>query len=195
MRWILVLCLALVAEASVADKLSLNQISRYLNGFKTGTGEFTQINEDGTLSTGTIFIKRPGRMRFEYNPPEATLVVVGQGSVVIEDKKSNSNPESYPLNRTPLSLILANRVDLGRAEMVTGHRFDGTATIVTAQDPENPETGNIQLYFTSDPVELRQWVITDANGITTAIILGALQKGGRLRDSLFDTSVIGAVER
>ena len=172
---------------ALAEKLSLNAISQYLNGLSTAQGEFTQINDDGTISTGTILIKRPGRMRFEDNPPDGTVVVAGAGAVVIFDSKSNEPPESYPLSQTPLSIILARNVDLGRARMVTGHSFDGTATVVTAQDPEHPEYGNIEMRFTANPVELRQWVINDGNGISTTMILGEMKTGGNISNSKFDT--------
>ena len=195
MTRILVALLALIfsgtlAGPAAAEKLPLSAISKYLNDLKTAKGAFTQINEDGTISTGTIYIKRPGRMRFEYNPPETVLVVVGGGAVVIDDPKSNQPPESYPLKRTPLSIILADRVDLGRARMVTGHTFDGTATVVTAQDPDNPDYGNIELLFTGNPIELRQWVINEGSGITTTVVLGELRKGGALSNALFDTGTV-----
>ena len=183
---LLAMSLALSPFAALAEKLPLNAISGYLNSLQTAEGEFTQINDDGSISTGTIYIKRPGRVRFEYNPPESALVVAGSNTVVIYDKKSNQPPESYPLNRTPLSIILARQVDLGRARMVTGHAFDGTATVVTAQDPDNPEYGNIQMKFTGKPVELRQWVINDGNGGQTTVVLGELKKGGNLPNRLFD---------
>ena len=172
--------------AALAQQLPLGQISGYLNKLQTAKGEFTQINDDGSISTGTIYIKRPGRVRFEYNPPESSLVVAGSNTVVIYDKKSNQPAETYPLDRTPLSIILARNVDLGQARMVTGHSFDGTATVVTAQDPANPEYGNIQLKFTGNPVELRQWIINDGNGSQTTVILGDLAKGGNLPNRLFD---------
>jgi outer membrane lipoprotein-sorting protein len=184
---VFVSCLMVLAPISAsAQQLSLGKISGYLNKLQTAKGEFTQINDDGSISTGTIYIKRPGKMRFEYNPPESSLVVVGSNTVVIYDKKSNQPAESYPLNRTPLSIILAKKVNLGQARMVTGHAYDGTATVVTAQDPANPEYGNIQLKFTDSPVELRQWIINDSNGSQTTVILGELKKGGNLSNKLFD---------
>ncbi len=192
----LVICLALVlAGPAAAEKLPLSAISKYLNDLKTATGEFTQINDDGTISTGEILIKRPGKMRFEYNAPDSALVIAGAGAVVILDKKSNQPPETYPLKRTPLSILLARNVDLAQARMVVGHEFDGTATVVTAQDPENPEYGNIQMLFTANPVELRQWVINDGNGISTTIVLGALEKGGRIPNAKFDTARYTAADR
>lgn len=175
-----------------AEKLSLGAISGYLNQLNTAEGAFTQINGDGSISTGQIYIKRPGRMRFEYNAPDSTVVVAGANTVVIVDRKSNTPPETYPLNRTPLSLILARNVDLERARMVVGHAYDGTATKVIAQDPDNPDYGNIELMFTANPVELRQWVIHDGNGTSTTVILGDLSRGGSLPNRLFDTSRYGA---
>ena len=76
------------------------------------------------MSTGRIFIKRPGRVRFEYNPPDKALVMAGGQQVAIFDGKSNVPPEQYPLKRTPLNLILASNVNLGKAKMVVGHKAD-----------------------------------------------------------------------
>ena len=124
-------------------------------------------------------------MRFEYAAPDNTLVMAGGGKVAIFDGKSNTGPEQYPLRRTPLSIILARNVNLARADMVVGHREDGDTTVVTAQNPEHPEYGNIQLVFTADPVELRQWIITDGSGGQATVILGDLERDVRLSDRLF----------
>lgn len=189
-QFVLSLAFALSATVGAAsEKLALPAISDYLNDLKTAQSTFTQINDDGSLSTGKLYIHRPGRMRFEYDPPDQAVVIAGGGTVVIHDPKSNQPPESYPLKRTPLSVILAKKVDLGRANMVVGHDFDGTSTIVTAQDPENPEYGSIELMFTADPVELRKWVIHDGSGGQTTVLLGALKTGGHLNDTLFSNQV------
>ncbi|TDK46232.1 LolA family protein [Antarcticimicrobium luteum] len=187
MKQILLACaLSLAAPAAwAAEKMPLSQISTYLNAMRTAKSPFTQINDDGSLSTGTLYLSRPGRARFEYDPPDSAVVVAGAGTVVIHDPKSNQPPESYPLKRTPLSIILAERVDLDRADMVVAHGFDGTATVVTAQDPENPDYGRIELMFTGDPVELRKWVIHDGGGGQTTVILGTLETGIPLSGSLF----------
>jgi len=182
--------LALIATAlpALAQQLPLQTISTYLNSLKTVQAEFTQINDDGTISTGQIYIRRPGRVRFEYNPPDASLVLAGQGQVAIFDAKSNQPPEQFPLTRTPLNLILAPNIDLGRAKMVVGHGYDGTSTTVTAQDPEYPEYGHIQMVFTGNPVQLRQWIITDGSGQTTTVILGDLQEVRSIQPSKFNIS-------
>lgn len=175
-----------LAMPAQAAQLSLNQISGYLNSFKTAVGEFTQINSDGTISTGQVYIKRPGRIRFEYNPPEQALVMAGGGSLAVFDPKSNTGPERYPLSETPLKIILERNVNLARTGMVTRHTSDGTRTTVTAQDPDHPDYGNIQLVFTANPTELRQWIVTDNTGQQTTIILGDLKKGGSINDIKFN---------
>lgn len=181
------LALALLSgQSAQADKLPLNAISAYLNDLKTAEGSFTQINDDGSISTGQIYIKRPGRMRFEYNAPDTALVVATSNAVHITDSKSNQQPETYPLRRTPLSLILARNVNLSAANMVVGHSFDGTATVVTAQDPKNPEYGSIQMKFTDNPVQLRQWVVNDDGGGQTTVVLGEMKIGGALSNRLFE---------
>jgi len=182
----------LLAVPLQAQQLSLQEISAYLNRLQTATGGFTQINGDGTISTGTIYIKRPGRIRFEYAPPDNSLVIAGGGSVAIFDPRSNDGADRYPLNQTPLSIILAPNVDLTRARMVTGHTSDGTTTTVTAQDPDRSEYGNIQLVFTGNPVELRQWVVTDDAGQTTTVILNDLQSGVSIPDRQFNIQAAAA---
>jgi outer membrane lipoprotein-sorting protein len=174
---------------AAAEKIPLATLSDYLNGLTTVETDFTQVNSDGTISTGKLYIHRPGRVRFEYAPPDRSLVIAGSQNVAIFDAKSNQAPERYPLRRTPLNLILAENVDLGRARMVIGHSEDGSTTRVRAQDPENPEYGSIELVFTADPVELRQWVITDDLGSQTTVILGEMRKGGKLSSSLFNISL------
>lgn len=194
MRMFLVTVGALLLSGPVAaEKLSLSALSAYLNGLQSAEAKFTQINGDGTISTGDILIKRPGRIRFEYDPPEKTLVVAGGRAVAIFDPKAGPRPKTYPLNKTPLSLILAENVDLARAKMVVGHSYDGTATTITAQDPEHPEYGNIQLKFTDSPVELRQWIINDEGGNSTTVILGEMTKDVSLGDTLFN--IEAATER
>ncbi|HAW47609.1 cell envelope biogenesis protein LolA [Roseovarius sp. A46] len=175
---------AAMALPAAAEKLSLGEISSYLNGLRTAEGQFTQVNEDGSISTGRILLKRPGRVRFEYDPPEEALVVADGDTVGIVDPRSNEK-QGYPLHRTPLKIILARNVDLTRERMVVGHASDGVTTTVRAQDPAHPEYGSIDLVFTADPVELRQWVINDANGGSTTVILGDLKRDVRLADEQF----------
>jgi outer membrane lipoprotein-sorting protein len=182
--------LALVALAlpAAAEKLPLAEISRYLNGLTTAQADFVQTNADGSKSKGTLYIKRPGRARFEYAPPQKSLVMAGAGQVAIFDEKSNQPPEQYPLRRTPLNLILERKVDLGQAKMVVAHGEANGLTHVRAQDPKNPEYGTIDLVFSANPTTLRQWIITDDVGNQTVVDLGPMQTGMELSGFLFDIS-------
>lgn len=177
------LTVALAAALAVAmappaqARIGVSALSQYLNGFSTARAAFTQLNPDGTISTGDLLIRRPGRVRFDYDPPNDGLVIAGGGQVAVFDPVSNTPPEQYPLSRTPLNLILADRVDFGRSGMVVAHGGDDTQTSITLQDPQNPQAGRIELVFTPDPVTLRQWVITDDAGQQTTVILGDMATG------------------
>lgn len=183
------LALVLFAFPALAEKLPLNTLSNYLNQLVTAETDFTQVNADGSVATGHIYIQRPGRVRFEYAPPDESLVLASAGTVAIFDAKSNEPPEQYPLDRTPLNLILAANIDLGRTQMVVGHEADGSSTKVRAQDPEHPEYGTIDLIFTDAPVALRQWVITDDLGQQTTVILGEMKLGSNFKPSFFSLDV------
>ncbi|WP_017999292.1 outer membrane lipoprotein carrier protein LolA [Paracoccus sp. N5] len=178
-----VLALAMAFPA-MAEKIPLNEISRYLNGLKTAMSDFTQVNADGSITTGTVYIQRPNRVRFEYKG-DRTLVLASAGQVAVFDGKSRGGPQQYPLSKTPLSLILAPNINLGQARMVTGYSEKKNSTVVTAQDPQHPEYGNIQMVFTANPTQLRQWVVTDQAGKRTTVILGDMKTGVSFKPSTF----------
>lgn len=181
-----------VAMPAAAEKIPLDEISRYLNSFQTAVADFTQVNPNGSSTPGRVYIQRPGRVRFEYKGDQ-TLVLASGGQVAVFDKKSNTGAQQYPLSKTPLSIILADRVNLARSGMVTGYGEKKNATIVKAQDPAHPEYGNIQLVFTANPTALRQWVVTDDKGKRTTVVLGNLQTGVQIRPSTF--SITNEAER
>jgi len=173
------------ATPALAEIIPLAAISAYFNAMKTAEAGFTQVNEDGSKISGQIFIRRPGRIRFEYDPPEDTLVLAFGGQVAVFDSKSNQPPQRFPLRKTPLNLILARKVDMGRADMVVSHTEDGILTLVEMQDPDRPEFGTILLAFTDNPVALRQWVVTDGSGQRTSVVLDDFKLGGTYRANLF----------
>lgn len=177
LRFALAPALALMLSApAFAQAIPLSEISRYLNSIGTAEAPFTQVNADGSTSTGTVYIKRPGRARFEYNG-DKTLVLASGGQVAIFDPKSNQPATQYPLSRTPLNLILGENIDLGRAKMVVGQKTEGKTTTVIAQDPEHPDYGTISLVFSANPTQLRQWIITDEAGKKTVVVLGQMRLG------------------
>ena len=185
MKIISILCMVLASPVA-AGKISLNEISSYFNAMTTAEAQFSQITDTGETSTGRLFIRRPGRIRFEYDPPEATLVVVGGGQVAVFDPKSRDEPLRFPLRHSPLNLILEREVDLAQRDMVVAHFEVESQTAVTLQDPENPDYGFIQLIFNDNPVQLHQWVVQDNSGGQTHIILDSLTEGGKLSNMLFN---------
>jgi outer membrane lipoprotein-sorting protein len=185
MKIISILCMVLASPVA-AEKISLNEISSYFNSMTTAEAQFSQITDTGETSTGRLFIRRPGRIRFEYDPPEATLVVVGGGQVAVFDPKSRDEPLRFPLRHSPLNLVLEREVDLAQRDMVVAHFEVESQTAVTLQDPENPDYGFIQLIFNDNPVQLDQWVVQDNSGGQTHIILDSLTEGGKLSNILFN---------
>ncbi len=171
---------------AMAQKIPLGELAGYINSIQSAKSGFTQINDDGSITTGDIFIKRPGRARFDYAAPDNSLVIAGGGQVAIFDPKSNVPPEQFPLARTPLNLILGRNIDFNRSNMIVGHSVDGEATVVTVQDPAHPEYGNIQLKFTGNPVQLRQWVITNDAGQQTTVIMQSLEKTSSIPSRMFN---------
>jgi hypothetical protein len=90
---------------------AINELSEYLNSFKTIQGEFTQISPKGNLSRGVFFIKKPGKMRFEYAPPNPFLIVADGRWLTIKNVKKEKG-DQFPLSQTPLRLVLGNKVDI-----------------------------------------------------------------------------------
>ena len=178
--------LALVVALPAQAQISVGEISRYLNSFRSAQAAFTQVNADQTISTGDLSLQRPGRARFDYDAPNRGLVIAGGGQVAVFDPVSNTAPEQYPLRETPLNLILRDNVNLGGSGMVVRHGGDATQTAITLQDPANPQYGSIELVFTPGPTTLRQWKITDDTGQQTTVILGDMATGGGLSSSLFN---------
>ena len=185
MKKLIALMLLLVSPAS-GKPISLDDLSSYFNAMTTAESSFIQIADDGNQSTGRMYIKRPGRIRFEYDPPDLALVIVGGGQVAVFDPKANTEPTRFPLRNTPLSLILERTVDLARRDMVVTHKEEGPITFVVLQDPDRPEYGSIQLMFTDNPVQLSQWIVDDNSGGQTQIVLGDWVEGQKLPNILFN---------
>lgn len=189
----LALLLALALPAAAQQRASLEELSAYINTIDSAAARFQQVNGDGSTSSGVLYIDRPGRARFEYDPPnEDTLVVAGAGAVAIFDGRGR--PEQYPLSRTPLNLILARNVDLTKATPITGIGTHRGMTIVEARDRKNPQYGSIRLYFETSPMRLAEWLITSESGEQTRIILGPFQNQNLSR-FLFDIDRIAGQRR
>ncbi|MEM8553751.1 MAG: outer membrane lipoprotein carrier protein LolA [Pseudomonadota bacterium] len=185
MKQIVVLLVLSWAAPVWAGPLSLSTISDYINGLDTVEANFLQTNADGSQDPGRLSIKRPGRARFDYDDPSEVVVVIGAGSIAIFDEYTTDAPEQYPLRRTPLNLILGRDVDLVGSPMVVDHRASGDRTLVIAQDPDNPETGQIGLYFEENPVRLAEWILVNGAGEQTRVQLSNFVDRDRLPDRMF----------
>jgi outer membrane lipoprotein-sorting protein len=163
---------ALLPARPARALLPLEAISAYLNRIEALAAPFTQYNADGSSAEGRLVIRRPGRARFEYLADAGTLVLVDGGQIAIFDGRSNQPPERYPLNQTPLNLILGPRIDLAAAEMVVASYDRDGMTVIEAQDPDNADQGWIELVFAAEPVSLMGWTIVNAMGEATSVVLG-----------------------
>ena len=181
-----IIAFLLLATPASGQTLSLDELSSYLNAMTTAESTFIQINDDGSQSTGRIYIKRPGRIRFEYDPPDLALVIIGGGQVAVFDPKAREDPMRFPLINTPLSLVLEKTVDLARRDMVVTHKSKGPITFIVLQDPDRPEYGSIQLMFLDNPIRLHQWIVNDNSGSQTQIVLNDWVQGQELPNILFN---------
>jgi len=188
---VLALGLVLTAPASAegewtADRV-IEQANGYFNGITTFRARFEQLDSTGTLSTGTAYMKRPGRARFEYADPNPITLVANRTFITLEDREFNT-VDRYPASSTPISLLLAKDVDFSaKAEIVAIEQGDEIVR-VTARDKDEPGQGQIMLEFAKQPFELRQWVITDAQGLETRVIFSGHTYGLELANSLFHIS-------
>ena len=173
---------------SLAEKISLNKISDYINGLTTLQADFEQINSDGSIDTGKLYIRRPGKMRLEYTAPNNALVIAGAGSVAIFDDKSKNGPTLFPLKKTPLNLLLKKNVDLYTNEMITEHTANNENTFIVVTDPKRKSQGGIKIVFNNSPVSLQGWTITNQSNQKTKIILDKLDKKTKIPLYLFNIS-------
>ncbi|MEM1276608.1 MAG: outer membrane lipoprotein carrier protein LolA [Pseudomonadota bacterium] len=162
----------------------LLRISNYLNGIGTLEGNFVQIGPDGDLSEGTFYLRRPGRMRFDYEPPNPALIIADGVWVGVCDPQINTF-DRFPLSETPLDLLLRDRVDLRREGAVQSIDRSGGQLRVKAVDPDAPDQGSITMVFTDSPLQLRQWVVVDNQGLTTTVALSEIRANVQLSGELF----------
>jgi outer membrane lipoprotein-sorting protein len=179
---------ALAMPLSPEETSKVEEISTYFNSFKTLQGEFTQVSPQGRVSAGVFFLSKPGRLRFEYAPPNPFLVVSDGSWVVIENRKQKTT-DQYPLAATPLKLLLADEIDLlEQAEIKSVETNEGVSTIAV-EDRNKLIPGRLVLVFDNNRKELSQWIVEDARGKRTTISLANLETGGDPDPSLFVVKV------
>lgn len=177
---------ALLSPAAHAaiSQADLIRISNYLNGIGTMKGNFTQIGPDGDISEGKFYMRRPGRIRFEYAPPNPTLIVSDGFWVGIYDTQDHTL-DRFPLSETPLDLLLRDRVDLTSDGAIQSIERSAGRLRVRASDPAAPQQGTLTMIFNNNPLELVQWVVTDAQGLKTTVALSQVQRNVELNPELF----------
>jgi outer membrane lipoprotein-sorting protein len=163
---------------------AINRISGYFNSFRTLKGEFTQISPKGNMSTGTMYISKPGKMRFDYAAPNPFLLVSDGKWVTLKDR-AKERGDQVPLSATPLRIVVAPEVDLLRDTNVLGfEQADGISQVVL-EDKKGTVSGRITLVFDESRNELQQWVIVDGKGRRTTVTLSNLEADIKIDPKLF----------
>jgi outer membrane lipoprotein-sorting protein len=175
-----------------AQGVNVSAINTYLMGLRSATGQFRQTNPNGSVQPGTFYLSRPGRIRFDYDTPAGAMVIADGSWVGVFDPKSNRNPTRYPLDRTPLSILLRDRISLAEPGLVLGATRDGNGTHITVVDPRAPQEGRMVMTFSENPIQLRQWEITTKTGQRTRVALVDYRTGGSFERSLFNIELAAA---
>jgi outer membrane lipoprotein-sorting protein len=173
------------APLTAQDRADLARIEAYLDGIRTLKARFVQADARGGTAEGTLWLQRPGRIRFEYDPP-AQILLVADGTFVIFHDRSVQQTSHIPIGATPLSVLLAERIRLigGEVEPVRVDRSPGVI-LVTLIQAGKPREGSITLGFADPPLELRQWTVVDAQGQAVRVSLYGAETGGRFDPALF----------
>jgi outer membrane lipoprotein-sorting protein len=169
---------------SADDRALVQKAVDYLQGLKAAQGRFTQIDPKGRVSNGAFSMLRPGRARFQYDPPAALLVVADGANVSVYDRRLKTF-DQYPLEQTPLKLLLGKTVRLDQGVVVTRVDRSQDGFSITARDARRPALGGITLRFSQAPLALKGWTVLDAQGQKTEVSLKGFSARGSLPASLF----------
>jgi outer membrane lipoprotein-sorting protein len=170
---------------TASDQVLIGQIETYLNNETSLTANFLQVAADGSTRTGKAWLQRPGKMRFQYDPPDPQLLVAGFGWLVYRDPQLDQTT-NIPIGSTPLGILLAKNVVLSGAVTVTDITRDPGEDSITLIRTGKAAAGSLTLVFGTDPLELRQWVVDDAQGRQTRVSLYDIAQAGPFPDSLFE---------
>lgn len=166
------------------DRAALQRVEAYFNGMTTLRARFLQIAQNGSAAEGTAMIWRPNRMRFEYDPPEPTLLIAADGQFFHWDRELRQ-PTVVAVNATPLGLLLRNPLSLSGDVTVPAMERVGGLLRVTIFRTAAPGEGRITLILEENPMQLRQWEVLDAQNRLTRVTLTRIETGVRLDPFLF----------
>ena len=184
MRFLLLsLCLLLCAPAALSQegeaeaRQVIGEINDYLNGIEHLQGRFVQIDAGGRRAEGIFHMQRPGRIRFEYLPRGSLLVVADGEWVNVVEGAFRDSVQRYPLEQTPLALLLRGGIDISRDAELLGLQLESGRVLLRLRGAEAAQQGDVTLIFAYPDLRLRQWIITDAQGRRTLIELSNLLQG------------------
>jgi outer membrane lipoprotein-sorting protein len=172
------------AGLSAGDQALVDRAVAYLEGLTEAKAKFSQTDARGRITTGAVYLKRPGKARFDYDPPSGLLVVSDGDVVSVQDTRLKTF-DRYPLGATPLSLFLAKTIRLDRGVAITRVQRAANGFSITARDGKKETAGEITLTFRDPPLALDGWTVTDAQGRPTRVQLIGLQRAQGLDRSLF----------
>ena len=171
---------------ALSEKFSLVELSNYFNTFDTFQADFHQFSDDGSVASGVILIKKPGRLRIDYERPEDLLILASGGQLAIFDPKGDPEPTSFPLNLTPFSLVLENSINFVGSSNILSHDFNQGETSLSLYDPKHPERGYIKLIFSGKKPVLSRWIIQDESGSTTLMSIERYEENIALGEMQFN---------
>ncbi|MGH6719622.1 MAG: LolA family protein [Alphaproteobacteria bacterium] len=173
------------AAVDAATDPVVARVRAYLDGLTTLSASFIQLDHEGAVAEGVVYLARPDRLRFEYQTPAGLLIVANGASLRIYDPEIDRVTE-LPFADSPASLILRQDVDLGgRIQVVAVGSGSGLLSL-TLVERDNPGLGSIEVLFRDEPIELRQWTVVDAQGYATRVTLSDTRAGVPLDPALFD---------
>jgi outer membrane lipoprotein-sorting protein len=167
------------------QKAQAAKVSAYLSSLQTLVGNFVQVGPDGSKTQGDFYIQKPGKVRFEYDPPSPIDIIADGSSVVVRDRKL-ATQDVYPLSQTPLRFLLSDRIDLMKDTNVVNVTADDLFVSVTIEEKQAlVGTSRLMLMFGAKDGQLKQWTVTDPQGYDTTIAVYNLDAGKKLDPSMF----------
>ena len=173
-----------ISDPEDAYEEILDRVNASINQISTLEGRFLQIAPNGSLNEGAFYMRRPGRLRFEYDDPNPNLIVA-DGTWVILENRDLKTVDRYPLRATPLKLLLKKNVNLAKDARIVGVEERGDTLLITVRDDKDDAQGELTLIFSDPDLTLIQWVITDAQGLQTTISLRDVKQGTKISPALF----------
>ena len=158
--------IAWAGELSQQDRADIALVTEYLNQVKTLEADFVQASPSGQIAKGRLFLQRPNRLRFEYDAPSPLLLVADGLWLILHDRELDQ-VDRWPIEDTPLGVLVAKEVDLTRRTEVVGVTREPGILALTFRDKENLEEGSVTVIFSEPPLTLRQWRVVDSRGEAT----------------------------